>query len=85
LARHQWLTPIILSPQEAEIRRIEFQGQPKKNESETLSQKYPTQKRAGGVAQVVEWLPSKQEAMSLNPSTETDNRCSLKSLFICFR
>jgi hypothetical protein len=33
----------------------------------TPSQKYPTQKRAEGVAQVVERLPSK--AQSSNPST----------------
>jgi hypothetical protein len=30
----------------------------------TLSQKYPTQKRAGRVTQVVEHLPSKHEALS---------------------
>jgi hypothetical protein len=30
---------------------------------ETLSQKYPKQKSAGGVAQVVEYLPSKREAL----------------------
>jgi hypothetical protein len=34
-----------------------------------LSQKYPTQNRAGGVAQVVQHLPSKYEALNLNPST----------------
>jgi hypothetical protein len=36
---------------------------------ETLSQKYPTQKRAGRVDQVVEYLPSKCDALSLSPST----------------
>jgi hypothetical protein len=36
---------------------------------ETLSQKYPMQKRADGVTQVVERLPSKCQALSLNPST----------------
>jgi hypothetical protein len=36
---------------------------------ETLSQKYPTQKRACGVIQVVAYLPSKCEALSSNPST----------------
>jgi hypothetical protein len=36
---------------------------------ETLSQKIPTQKRAGGAAQVVEHLTSKCEALSSNPST----------------
>jgi hypothetical protein len=31
--------------------------------------KNPSQKRAGGVAQMVEHLPSKHEALSLNSST----------------
>jgi hypothetical protein len=35
----------------------------------TLSRKYPTLKRTGGVAQVVEHLPSKHKAQSSNPST----------------
>jgi hypothetical protein len=30
LARHWWLTPVILTTQEAEIRRIEVQSQPGK-------------------------------------------------------
>jgi hypothetical protein len=33
---------------------------------ENLSQKYPTQKRAGGVTEVVEHLPNKCEALSSN-------------------
>jgi hypothetical protein len=33
---------------------------------ETLSQKYPTQKRAAEIAQVVECLPSKHEALVLS-------------------
>jgi hypothetical protein len=37
--------------------------------SETLSQKYSTQKRAGGVAQEVECLRNKHKALSLNSST----------------
>jgi hypothetical protein len=40
LAGHWWLTPIILDTQEAEIRIV----------CKTLSQKNPSQKRAGGVA-----------------------------------
>jgi hypothetical protein len=51
MARCQWLTPIILATQEAEIRRIVVQSQPRQIVRETLFQKYPSQKRAGGVAQ----------------------------------
>jgi hypothetical protein len=36
---------------------------------ETVSQKYSTQKRVGRVAQVVECLHSKHEALSSNPSS----------------
>jgi hypothetical protein len=36
---------------------------------ETLSQKYSTQNRAGGVTQVIQCLPNKCEALSSNPST----------------
>jgi hypothetical protein len=50
-ARHQWLTPIILVTQEAEIRRISFRSQQEKIVHKTLSQKYPSQKRVGGVTQ----------------------------------
>jgi hypothetical protein len=57
IAGHWWLTPI----QEAEITRIEVQSQTQAN-SKTLSQKYPTQ--AGCVAQVVEHLLNKCEALS---------------------
>jgi hypothetical protein len=50
-ARCQWLTPVILAMQEAEIRRIMVQSQPRQIVHETLSQKNPSQKRAVGVAQ----------------------------------
>jgi hypothetical protein len=46
-----WLMPVILAIQEAEIRGIMVQSQPGQIVHETLSQKYPSQKRAGGVAQ----------------------------------
>jgi hypothetical protein len=39
LARHWWLTPIILAIQKAEIRRIEVQSQRQVIVCETLSQK----------------------------------------------
>jgi hypothetical protein len=63
-----WITPVILASQEAEIRRIVVQGPPRQIVQETLSQKYSTQKKAGGVAQVVECLPNKCEAVISNPS-----------------
>jgi hypothetical protein len=40
------------------------------NSCETLSEKYPIQNRAGRVAQVIELLPSKCEAMSSSLSTD---------------
>jgi hypothetical protein len=43
--RHQWLIPVILTTQEAEIRRITVQSQPRQMVHETLSQKNPSQKR----------------------------------------
>jgi hypothetical protein len=47
-------------------RRITVQGSPEQK-YETLSEKYLKQKRAGGVAQVVELLHSMHKAMSSNP------------------
>jgi hypothetical protein len=41
---------------------------------ETLSQKHPSQKRAGGTAQVVECLPGKGEALKSNTNTAKKKR-----------
>jgi hypothetical protein len=60
--------PVILAIQEAEIRRIMVRSQTWQIVCETLSQKYPMQKRAGGVTQVVQYLPTKHEALSSNHS-----------------
>jgi hypothetical protein len=64
--RCQWLTPVILATQEAEIRRIMIQSQPRQIVRETLSRKNSShkkkKKRAGGVAQGL--------ALSSNPSTK---------------
>jgi hypothetical protein len=57
------------NPQEAEVRKIEVQSQPRKIVLKTLSRNYPTQKMASRVAQVIQHLPSKCEALSLNPNT----------------
>jgi hypothetical protein len=42
--------PVILATQEAEIRKIPVQSQPRQVVCETLSQKTLSQKRADGVA-----------------------------------
>jgi hypothetical protein len=52
-AGHQWLTPVILATQQAEIKRITDQNQPGQIVCKILSQKSPSQKRASGVAQGV--------------------------------
>jgi hypothetical protein len=57
----QWLMPVILSTQKAEIWRIQFKTSLRHMVHKILFQKYPIQKKAGGVAQVVEHLPSKCE------------------------
>jgi hypothetical protein len=53
-SRVPWLMPVILTIQETEIRRIAVQSQPRQVAYETLFQKYPTQKRASRMTQVVE-------------------------------
>jgi hypothetical protein len=54
----------------ADIRRIMVQSQPGQIVCEMLPQKYPThKKRNDGATQVVEYLPSKCEDLSLNPTT----------------
>jgi hypothetical protein len=50
-----------------------FEVSPKQIVQEPLSQKYPTKKRAGGMAQVVEHLPSKCEALSSTPILQNNN------------
>jgi hypothetical protein len=53
-AGYQWLTPVIRATQEAEIRRIEVQNQLEQIVQETLSQKNPSQKRAGRMVQGID-------------------------------
>jgi hypothetical protein len=49
-ARLQLLTPVILTTQEAEIRRITVRSQPEQIVHETLSKKNLSQEMVGGVA-----------------------------------
>jgi hypothetical protein len=58
--------PVILATQEAEIRRIKIWSQHRETVYETLSQKYPTEKRAGFLVSVRLWVqiqdyPKKKE------------------------
>jgi hypothetical protein len=60
VTRCQWLTPVILTTQEAELMIIMVQSRlPRQIVFETLSRKNPTQKRAGRVAQIAKCLLSK--------------------------
>jgi hypothetical protein len=59
-----WLTPLILAPQEADIRMSTNRSQFGQIVLKTLSQKYLTQNRPGRVARVIATLPSKHEALS---------------------
>jgi hypothetical protein len=61
-------------------------GQPGQIVHKTLSWKYPTQKRAGGMTQVVERLPRKCEALSLNHRTakkKNKKTILLVKIYIC--
>jgi hypothetical protein len=49
--------PVILATQEAEFKRIVVQRQSGQIVHETLSRKNPSQKKAGEVAQGVEFMP----------------------------
>jgi hypothetical protein len=60
--------------------RIPVQTQPGQIVGEILSQKYPTQKRAAGVAQAAECLPSKQRASTTLPHTKRPFRNCLQNL-----
>jgi hypothetical protein len=51
------LTPVILTTQKAEIGRITVRSHPRQIVCEMLSQKNPSQKRAGGVAQATKFKP----------------------------
>jgi hypothetical protein len=58
--------PVISATQQAEVGESWSRLNPGQN-LEILPEKYQKQKRAGGVAQMVEHLPSNCEIPSLNP------------------
>jgi hypothetical protein len=68
-AGYQWLIPVSLATQEAVIRRIPVQSQPQANNSQDPITKISNTKRTGRVAQVIQHLPSKREALISNTST----------------
>jgi hypothetical protein len=65
------LTPVILATQGQRSRGSWFQARLGQIVHETPSRKYPTEKRAGGVAQVVQCWPSKHEALNSNPTYQS--------------
>jgi hypothetical protein len=65
---------VIPATQEAEIRRITVQSQPQAYSLKDPFSKYPTQKRTGRVALVVEHQPSKHEALISSPSQKNKTK-----------
>jgi hypothetical protein len=59
-AGYQWLTPVILATQKAEIRKITIQSQPRQTGASPHLGKNPSQK-----IELVEWL----KTLSSNPSS----------------
>jgi hypothetical protein len=67
MARPWRLTPVILATQEAESGESKFKASLGKYFLRPYFKKYPTQKRACGVAQMVQRLPHKCKALSSSP------------------
>jgi hypothetical protein len=80
VAQYQWLKPVILATQEAEIRRITVWRQPGQIVCKTLSWKNPSQKRAGGVAQGV---GPEFKSYSSKPTPPKQNQKPKPVLIIC--
>jgi hypothetical protein len=73
--------PVILAIWEAKIGRIEVRGQPRQIGHETSSPKITRAKWATIVAQVVDHLLCKCEALSSNPSLTSSSKKITKVLF----
>jgi hypothetical protein len=80
ISEHQWLTPVILATQEAEIRRI--WSQPGQTVCETLACKNLSQKKAAGVAQGIgpEFKPQYHKKVPKNNKMNKDQEDNLKNI-----
>jgi hypothetical protein len=75
MPEYPFLTLVVIVTWETEIRKIIVRNQPRQISLENPSRKYPVQKWAGGVAQVVGDLPSKCQALNSSPSTAKKKVC----------
>jgi hypothetical protein len=75
LARHWWFTPVILTAQEAEIRRITVQSQPGQIVWETLSRKKKNITKKGWW-----WGSSGRASVSSNPNAGWVEGMTLRNL-----
>jgi hypothetical protein len=75
-----WLTPVILASWEAEIRRMQVRSQPQQIVCKTLSQKHPTQKRAGRVVPVVRVPACLSVSTEFKPCTTVHVRVCVHTL-----
>jgi hypothetical protein len=68
-ARSWWLTHIILATQEAEVRRVVVQSQPRKIVYDILSQKYPMQNRGwwSGSSGITQYHQKTKKPSSVSP------------------
>jgi hypothetical protein len=84
MLRCQWLTPVIPATQEAEMRQIMVQSQPRKIVHQTQSAKNPSQKRDGKVVQGV-GLECKPQYRGKKKSVECIKYSSLYTNFMINR
>jgi hypothetical protein len=68
----QWLTPVILTTWEAEIRRIDSRPAQANSSQDPITKKLNT-KKAGGMTQVVKQMLCKCEALSSNANPTKKN------------
>jgi hypothetical protein len=81
MGQEQWLMPVNIAIQEMELRRTIVLGQPWAK-SQTLSENNLKAKRAGGMNQVVECLPSKCECQRTSQNTDKNYANSMKYVLL---